>query len=42
LDGRTDGASLAVVQLSAGGKLDLYNAAGSADVVVDVSGLFQY
>jgi hypothetical protein len=33
--------SLAVVQLSAGGKLDLYNAAGSADVVVDVAGWFQ-
>jgi hypothetical protein len=33
--------SLAVVELSSGGKLDLYNAAGSADVVVDVAGWFQ-
>jgi hypothetical protein len=33
--------SLAVVQLSAGGKLDLYNAAGSVDVVVEVAGWFQ-
>ncbi len=33
--------SLAVVELSSGGKLDLYNAAGSADVVVDVAGWYQ-
>lgn len=33
--------SLAVVQLSAAGKLDLYNAAGTTDVVVDVAGWFQ-
>ncbi len=33
--------SLAVVQLSAGGKLDLYNAAGTTDVVVDIAGWFQ-
>ncbi len=33
--------SMAVVQLSAGGKLDLYNAAGTTDVVVDIAGWFQ-
>jgi hypothetical protein len=33
--------SLAVVELSTDGKLDLYNAAGSADVVVDVAGWYQ-
>ena len=33
--------SLAVVELSSGGKLDLYNAAGSTDVIVDVAGWYQ-
>ena len=33
--------SLAVVQLSTDGKLDLYNAAGTADVVVDVAGWYE-
>jgi hypothetical protein len=33
--------SLAVVELSTDGKLDLYNAAGSADMVVDVAGWYQ-
>ena len=33
--------SLAVVELSTDGKLDLYNAAGTADVVVDVAGWYQ-
>jgi len=30
-----------VVELSSGGKLDLYNAAGNADVIVDVAGWYQ-
>ncbi|HVS05282.1 MAG TPA: PQQ-binding-like beta-propeller repeat protein [Candidatus Dormibacteraeota bacterium] len=33
--------SLAVVELSTDGKLDLYNAAGTTDVVVDVAGWYQ-
>ena len=33
--------SLAVVELSSGGKLDLYNAAGGADVIIDVAGWYQ-
>jgi hypothetical protein len=33
--------SLAVVQLSAGGKLDLYNAAGRVRPQLDVAGWFQ-
>jgi hypothetical protein len=30
-----------VVELSSGGKLDLYNAAGTTDVVIDVAGWYQ-
>jgi outer membrane protein assembly factor BamB len=33
--------SLAVVELSSTGQLDLYNAAGSTDVIVDVAGWYQ-
>ena len=33
-------ANLSIVQLSAGGQITLFNAAGSADVVVDVEGYF--
>jgi hypothetical protein len=33
--------ALAVVALSAGGALDLYNAAGSTDAIVDVAGWYQ-
>jgi hypothetical protein len=33
--------ALAVVQLSAGGAIDLFNAAGSTDVIVDVAGWYQ-
>jgi hypothetical protein len=33
--------SLAVVELSSAGKIDLYNAAGTADVIIDVAGWYQ-
>ena len=33
--------ALAVVQLGTTGALDLYNAAGSTDVIVDVAGWYQ-
>jgi hypothetical protein len=33
--------ALAVVELSSDGKVDLYNAAGNTDVVVDVAGWYQ-
>ena len=33
--------SLAVVELSSAGKIDLYNAAGTTDVVIDVAGWYQ-
>jgi outer membrane protein assembly factor BamB len=33
--------SLAVVELSSAGELDLYNAAGTTDVIVDVAGWYQ-
>ena len=32
---------MAVVQLGPGGTLDLYNAAGSTDVIIDVAGWYQ-
>ena len=34
-------ASLAVVELSSAGTVDLYNAAGTTEVIVDVAGWYQ-